>query len=251
MTVGDDELLVGHGADDEIEDGGVVDGPEAMEDAVVVGDFDFGSAALREEELLDALDGIGVEHEDLAEVGTGGAEQIQAVGFRFGKGLLMAEDDGLFVVDDLAQSDEAAALSDGSGIAGDGIDLAIGVDGGLVLGDKDFLFAPLAKILSRTGVDVVALVIEKLRQAEDDADEVEGAALVINLLERRSDLVVGLRNDVVEANLEGVITKSCKGIDAGHAELWRPTSRADRSAVFILPGGGSEVCGGEFGGQGG
>ena len=51
-----------------------------------------------------------VEHEDLAEMGARGAKQIEAVSFRLGQGLFVAENDAGRIILDAAQSDKAAAF---------------------------------------------------------------------------------------------------------------------------------------------
>ena len=62
------------------------------------------------EDLLHAAGGVRVEHEDLAEVGAGGLEQVEPVALGLGEGLLVAEDDLLGVVVELAEGDKAAAF---------------------------------------------------------------------------------------------------------------------------------------------
>ena len=46
VAVGDDELLVGHGGDDEVDEGGVGELPDAVDDAVLVGDGEVGGACV-------------------------------------------------------------------------------------------------------------------------------------------------------------------------------------------------------------
>ena len=66
------------------------------------------------------------------------------------------------------------------------------------------------------GQEVLRLGVAGLVLAEDDADEVVGAALVVALLHVGRDLVVGLGDDVLHADAGGVVAKCAKGIDAGH-----------------------------------
>ena len=138
VAVGDDELLVGHGAGEQANDGRIVDAPDAVQDAVLVGDFGVGGACTFVEDLFDAAGGIGVEHENLAEVGMGGLEQVQAVALGLGEGLLVAEDDLVGVLVKSAEGDEAAAFLDLVG-ARDAEALGVGEDGGVVLLDQDGL----------------------------------------------------------------------------------------------------------------
>src|SRR6202041_2936527 len=116
-----------------------------------------------------------------------------------GESLLVAEDDLVGVIVQLAQGDEAAPLLNrfGSGYLET---LRIGEDARVFFLDQDGLFAPGAKIAGGAGVDALAtLGVEKLGQSEDDADQIEGAALVVSLLHGRRNLVVRLGDDVVEA----------------------------------------------------
>ena len=79
-------------------------------DAVFVGHFEIVAGVRAEEKPFGGLCGVGVEHEDLPEVGAGGAQQVEPVGHRFGQRLFVAKDDALVVVVEFAERDEAAAL---------------------------------------------------------------------------------------------------------------------------------------------
>ena len=60
---------------------------------------------------------------------------------------------------------------------------------------------PGSEVAGGAGVDTFApFSIKELRQSEDDADQVVGAALVIGLLHGRGDLVVGLGDDIFKPN---------------------------------------------------
>ena len=143
VAVGDDELLVGHGGDDEVDEGGVGELPDAVDDAVLVGDGEVGRvvvvavrAGAFEDEFFGGEGGVGVEHVDLLAVGAGGLEEGEAVGLVLGEGLLVAVDDLVGVVVEVAEGDEAAALADLVG-AGDGVGLGVAVEGGLGLFGED------------------------------------------------------------------------------------------------------------------
>ena len=71
-----------------------------------------------EDQLLGGEAGVGVEHVDLLAVGAGGLEEGEAVGLVLGKGLLVAVDDLVGVVVEVAEGDEAAALADFGRCAG-------------------------------------------------------------------------------------------------------------------------------------
>ena len=203
VAVGDDELLVGHGGEEEIDDLGIGDLPETVDDVVFVGDGEvgrggvwsdhaadgFAGTAGSEDELFGGKGGVGVEHVDLLAVGAGGLEEGEAIGFVLGEGLLVAVDDLVGVVVEVAEGDEAAAFAD-FGCAGDGVGLGVAVDGGLGLFGEDVVATPLVEGLGGAGVDVVSLFARReevlwfgvvwLVFAEDDADEVVGAGFVVS-----------------------------------------------------------------------
>ncbi len=125
-------------------------------------------------------------------------KRAQAVGLVLGEGLLVAVDDLVGVVVEVAEGDEAAALADFVGV-GDGVGLGVAVEGGLGFFGEDVLAAPGAQGVGGAGVDVCSLQSGVGRGnvlAEDDADEVVGAGLVVALLHGGGDLVVGLGDDV-------------------------------------------------------
>ena len=118
VAVGDEEPLVGHGVEDLLDDVWVGELPEAVDDVVLVGDLS-GARRLRavsafgvEEQVVGLGFGVGVEHVDLLAVGAGGLEEGEAVGLVLGEGLLVAVDDLVGVVVELAEGDEAAAFAD-------------------------------------------------------------------------------------------------------------------------------------------
>ncbi len=47
VAVGDDELLVGHGGDDEVDEMGVGELPDAVDDVVLVGDGEVGGVVVK------------------------------------------------------------------------------------------------------------------------------------------------------------------------------------------------------------
>lgn len=239
VAVGDDQLLVGHGGDDEVDEVGVGELPDTVEDVVLVGDGEVGgcgvvsgfavtddSAAVfdsavagtasSEDELFGGEGRVGVEHVDLLAVGASGLEEGEAVGLVLGEGLLVAVDDLVGVVVEVAEGDEAAALADLVGV-GDGVGLGVAVEGGLGLFGEDAVFAPVAEGMGGAGVDVLLLAVVGLVLAEDDADEVVGAGFVVALLHGRGDLVVGLGDNVFHVDAGGIVTEGAEGIDAGHA----------------------------------
>src|SRR6266550_3008317 len=166
VAVGDDELFVGHGGEEEIDEAGVGELPEAVDYAVLVCNGEVGGVGVEvlgtiglvgaEDEFFGGEGGVGVEHVDLLAVGAGGLEEGEAVGFVLGEGLLVAVDDLFGVVVEVAEDDEAAALA-GLQSAGDGVGLGVAVDGGLGLFGQDVVFTPSVKVFGGAGVDVVGL----------------------------------------------------------------------------------------------
>jgi len=128
----------------------------------------------------------------------------------------MREDDLIGEVVELAEGDEAAAFLDDSG-AGKAEALGVGVEGGGFLLGEDAKLTPDMELACGAGVDAFAAFgIEEFGQAEEDADQVEGAALVVGLLDGGGDFVVGLGDDIFKANCGGIVTPSAKRIEACH-----------------------------------
>ena len=73
VAVGDDELFVFHGRRQDVDGARVADSRNAMEHTVLIGHFDVVAGLAAEEQALGGLGGVGVEHENLPEVGAGGA----------------------------------------------------------------------------------------------------------------------------------------------------------------------------------
>ncbi len=99
---------------------------------------------------------------------------------------------------ELPESNEAAALLDLIG-PGNAEALRISEDARILLLHQNALLSPCLEVACRARVDTfAALRIEKFRQAEDNADEVVRAALVIRLLHRRRDLVIRLGHHILQ-----------------------------------------------------
>ena len=105
-----------------------------------------------------------------------------------GEGLFVAVDDLVGVVVEVAESDEAAAFAD-FGAIGHGVRLRIAVQGQFRFFGEDAFSAPVFQVFGGAGIAVVGLLagrksgvgVAGLVLAEDDADEVVGAALVVAL----------------------------------------------------------------------
>ena len=88
------------------------------------------------EQALNFGDRIAIQHEDLAEMCPGGAEEIEAIGFRLGERLLVAEDYCGGIIFDSAQSNKSSSF-DLSMPPRNQEPLRIGVQGGLSFLQKD------------------------------------------------------------------------------------------------------------------
>ncbi len=95
VTVGDDQLLVAHLVADEFDEVGIGHPAEMMQNSIFVADLAtvFHICGRGCEGSIDLAGGVAVEHEELAEMGAGGAQEFQAVGLGLSEGLLVAMDD--------------------------------------------------------------------------------------------------------------------------------------------------------------
>src|SRR5690349_23697974 len=109
-----------------------------MDDAVFVGKLGGGSRGGFGfgENSVHALLRVGIEHEELAGVQASVAKEFEAVGFRAGESVFVAEDDSRGIVFELAGADEAAA-SALFGSAGDGELLGVSVKSGSGVLEED------------------------------------------------------------------------------------------------------------------
>src|SRR5579871_4161152 len=110
----------------------------------------------------------------------------------------MPEDHLLGVLMQFAECDEAAALLDRIRSRNPEA-LRIGVNAWVLLLHQDALLLPGLQIAGCAGVDALAaLGIEKFRKAENDANQIERAALVVSLLHGRRNLVIRLSYYVIQ-----------------------------------------------------
>src|SRR6516162_9434706 len=158
-----------------------------MLNTVFVGDFGRGRAILGEQAIDLAI--VVVEHEDLAEVGAGGPEQVQAVGLGLGQGLLVPVDRAVGIVLDPAKGDEAAPL-ELAGASRPLETLGIDVKGGLAVLEKNALATPVGEVSGSARIDICYVGIGGIFLAQNDADEVMRAGGIVGVLHGRGDLVV-------------------------------------------------------------
>ena len=110
MSVRNDHLLVAHLAANGIDDVGIGNLPHSIDDSIFVGDFDLGCCLQRRGEQGINLSRILIHHEELFEVGAGGAQQFEPVGLGLGQCLLMPVDDVRRIVLKPPQRNEPSPL---------------------------------------------------------------------------------------------------------------------------------------------
>ena len=130
VSVGDEGGLWSEGLDESVDLLVVGEGEEAVLEVVVVAvEEEFGSGAGLGEDMLDGVVGVVVEQEDLSDLASGGAEEVEAVGFGPVEGVFVGAN-GVAVGFEAAQGDEAGAAE---AMALDGEVLGVDVDGVLVV----------------------------------------------------------------------------------------------------------------------
>ena len=130
----------------------------------------------------------------------------------------MAKNHLLGIIVELAQGDKAPALLHNLS-AGNLEALRIREDAWVLLLRQDALLAPGAEVARGSRVDAFApLRIEEFGQAENDSDQVVGAALVVSLLHRWGDFVVRLSYHVVQPDNGRIVAPCTKWVNAGHTE---------------------------------
>jgi uncharacterized RDD family membrane protein YckC len=225
MAVGDEDGPGAEQASDGADGVLVADGPQAADDAEVVGRLQGqGPLGHGVEVLHDLVLGVGVKAEDGAEVHGGGVGEAEAVGLGAGQGLLVRVDAALAEGLEAHARHEAAA---GVALALDLEVLVVGVQGAGRVLDDDVLALPVAQEGGGAGVAIAGLVVAGLFLVEVEADDVVGAALVEGVLQRRVDDVVGWSDDVAEgADAAQVIAERPESTDLGHRILPRSRQRA-------------------------
>ena len=232
MAVGDDQFLVLHGGVDGGDALRIGDGPEAMDDAVFVGEFGggrrggFGFG----ENSVHAFLRVGIEHEELAGMQTSVAEEFEAVGFGAGESVFVAEDDAGGIVFELTGADEAAARAFFGG-TGDGELLGVGVESGCGILEEDAVANPLFDFGGGARVDVVLRRIVLEGAAFFDGDQIVRMHGVIFGLALGGNFVVRLSEDAIERGDLRVETKGGKRKYLGHEfSKWSRTQQ--RNPLF-------------------
>ena len=108
-----------------------------------------GAARAGEQDLFRGQGRVRIEHENLSEVGSRGAQQVQPVRLGLGKRLFVAENHLLAVIAYLAQGDKGAALTDFSIAAGHGKPLRVSEDAGVFFLGQNPHAAPVREISRR------------------------------------------------------------------------------------------------------
>ena len=119
-----------------------------------------------------------------------------------------------------SEGDKAPPLPHFARPPGDLKTLRVSKDRRFVVGLQDARFAPFAEVACRSGVDVVdAWLVKQFRQAKDDANQIVGAASVVDLLHCGRDLVIRLGDHVFDAYSGGIVARGAERINACHQFL--------------------------------
>jgi hypothetical protein len=179
VAVGNNQLpvfhLIAHGG----QYASIGDLPDAMDDAIFVGDLDVDvfifvvpalvvlALVLVGIELGVHFAGSAVEHEDLAEVGASRAQQVEAIGFGLGQGLFVAENDMGGILLDATEADEATPF--GSQLTSRNREfLGIKIEGRLRILPQNACLAPVLERSRGTGVNIFALAVPGQRLPENN-----------------------------------------------------------------------------------
>src|SRR5581483_1358159 len=118
------------------------------------------------------------------------------------------------VVLNFPQGDETAALDRSSAVRRRKA-LDIVVQRGFVVLPQNMRLAPLLKMFGGAGINVTMVTIPGLRSSQDDANQVIRARVMVLLLHLRSDLVVGLGNNLRHGYPGRVVTERPKWLNVG------------------------------------
>jgi hypothetical protein len=165
--------------------------------AVFVGYFDLRGRRAGKQDLLRGQRRVGVEHEDLSKVCPRGAQQVEPVRLGLGERLFVTEYHLLAVVVEFSQSDEGPPLVNLAVSPWHREPLRVSKDAGVFFLGQNPRPPPVREIPRCPGINVVASrFVKEFRQTENDAHQVIQAALVVSLLHRWGNFVVGLGDDV-------------------------------------------------------
>ena len=219
VAVGDKDLLVGHDALDFSGDGGIVNLPNAVIHVTVVDDVDNRRRFRRFiETSLDGSFGVVIQHEELPEVRLGVSRKLQAIELRASVRQLVSEDDLLLVRKGLRQTDEPLANQH---LAAFGMLelLEVGVEGGRCILRQDAIADPRFEVRRGARVDIIRVVVTRLLTAFCQTNEIVGAGVVVFLLQIRRDLVIRLRDEVLDRPRLLGVAEGREGEDVRHKRL--------------------------------
>ena len=213
VAVGDQHLLVGQQRDDAV-DGRARDRAQAAGVAVAVERHEGGRGRRRSRRQgpPDLVVGVGVQQEDLAQVGVRRAQQFEAIDLGAGVRLFVGQHDARREVFEAQAADKAGAralLPVGAGEA-----LLDQVEGRFVVGEQHALVAPGAQQLGRGGVAARGRALR--RHGELDVDGVVRAAAAQRVGHGRRDHVVGRADGVGQRHAVGVVPQAAEGTDVSH-----------------------------------
>src|ERR1700731_1271306 len=91
------------------------------------------------------------------------------------------------------------------------------------------------EIAGSAGINAfTAFSIEEFWKAENNADQVVRAALIVGLLHGRGNLVIRLGHHRVQPDSARIVSPGSKGINVGHAGRPAPSEKGGDSAVSVL-----------------
>jgi len=215
MAVGDDQLpiphLFLHGGNDR----GIGDLPDAVRDTVLVGDLNVWVRRRIEQGIY--LARPAVQHENLAEVGSIHAQQVEPVGLRLGQRLLVPEHDARGVFLDPAECDEAPPFGPRLGSENaswsafrNSERLGISVDRRLGIPSQNAGLAPVLERRCRSRIDVPVVAVPRQAFSENNPHQVIRTGLVVAFLHCRGDFVVGLGHNLLDRHALGIVAPSLK-----------------------------------------
>ncbi len=161
---------------------------------------------------------------------------------------LVTKDYAVRVIVQPAQHREPATFRQIAG-ARNGERLRVEIDGRLRVLLENASRAPIVQILRRPRIDVEGIGVGFAVTAQNDPHQIVGAFFVVLALHLRRDLVVGLGDNVFQADLVWIIAKGLKGKNLCHlrkAGLPGRAQGAARTARFCILSSGKRKTDPEF-----
>src|SRR3954453_22563538 len=127
----------------------------------------------------------------------------------------MAKHNARGVILDSAQGDKSAPFRFATA-ARRNESLRVEIDGGLSFLQENALAAPVGEVRRRPRIRIVAVVVPGFGSAQNDPDQVVGIYFIVMGLSCRSNLVIGLCDDVRNRDPRGIIAQRPEWSDGRH-----------------------------------